>query len=103
MPVNEHLHARAVGVECRMIGGHRIGAVAPGEEETGHQPQQFRHIARAGAADGVGVDDRDRTRCLVERLRQPGDGQHDRQVFEIRILRNFLCACRIYQKTKSRR
>ena len=54
------------------------------------QTQNLGDIARTGAADGFGVDDRHRARRLVERLCEATDGKDDRQIAEVFVLGDVL-------------
>jgi len=100
--VDIHLHACAIDVECGVIRGLR-GADPPRQQEAGHQAQQLGHAARAGAADGLGVEQGHCAGHLVQRLRQAAHREHHGQVVQVVVLGHFLRTGVQRQDGKSRR
>lgn len=80
--VDENLHLGGE-VAAQPVVGDPLGVAALlADLHARHQAQQARHVAVAGGADEIPVEDRDGPRRLVEDLGQARGRQHRRQLFE---------------------
>jgi len=66
-----------------------LAPLKPPARYAGHQPQHVGQLARAGAADGVAIDDRYRAGRVAQRLSETAHRQDDGQLAEVILLREF--------------